>query len=108
MPAKKSFVSQKILNHILKFYGGRIKYEEHVAANREPCYEFIYREKKNKGRWLTIQRKSDSFNKDINIEVHLCDDEGCIIKRDKWIVYPDKTVEFLNVSTEGKGCKSVW
>lgn len=108
MPAKKSFVSQKILNYILSFYGGKRKYEEHIAANTEPYYEFIYREKKNKGRWLIIRKRSDCFNKDIQIEVCLCDDDGCIIKRDKWIVYSDNTVEFLNVSTEGKGCKSVW
>lgn len=109
MARSKYFTSQLVLRQILDFYGGKVKYKEHIEANKKAWGTVVYHEKKNRGLWLAIEYKGNSDEERIiKVEVHFTDINGLIVKRDKWEIGVNNIAKFLGISTEGKNCKSVW
>lgn len=109
MPRTKYFASQLVLLQILNYYGGKEKYKEHVEANKKAWGTVVYHEKRNRLLWLAMEYRGNSNQeKIIKVEVHFTDINGFIIKRDKWVIGVNNIARFLEVTTEGKGCKPVW
>lgn len=82
MGRKKYFLSQKHINSIIRKYGGLRKYTLRERLSEYDC--ITYTEKQNRYKLLSINRKTDQLTDEPYIMVHISDENGKIIQRDRY------------------------